>query len=306
MYDHLNLEQTTYQIPNTVSDLWWPNSKDWDSKKIVSLFGQQTMEVLLKVPVIVGDGPDILCWKLNSDGLCSSKSAYKMLAMEEAAAAPPTNIPTQVVQILRQVWADKTMQPRVKIFAWRLLRLALGTASRIHRNIPSIEETCSRCGLVENEAHLFFECSFANAVWFASTLGLRTHALPSSGRGIHLQISSIMQQAPSQATANLIFSIMWCLWKSRNDHRFNKIFWSPLRVLHKAWTIEMSYNLAYEDISNAAPPHLTNNNNSPQCTHPILQMLPSRCLMDQRCFVMLQCTCKHHLDNTEQALAFSF
>jgi hypothetical protein len=59
MYDRLNLEQTTYQIPNTVSDLWWPNSKDWDSKKIVSLFGQQTMEVLLQVPVIVGDGPYI-------------------------------------------------------------------------------------------------------------------------------------------------------------------------------------------------------------------------------------------------------
>jgi hypothetical protein len=31
----------------------------------------------------------------------------------------------------------------------------------------------------------------------------------------------------------------------------------------------MFYNLAYEDISNATPPQLTNNNNSPQCTHPI-------------------------------------
>lgn len=202
-------------------------------KKILSLFGQHTMEVLLQIPMIAGDGPDILCWKPNSDGLCSSKSAYKMLAMEEAAVAPPTNIPTQVLQILRQVWADKTMQPRVKTFAWRLLRLALGTRSRIHRIIPSVEETCSRCGVIENEAHLFFECRFAMAVWFASTLGLRTHALPSFGRGIHLQIISIMQQAPSQATTNLFFSIMWCLWKSRNDHRFNRISGHPQKYSMK-------------------------------------------------------------------------
>jgi hypothetical protein len=79
-----------------------------------------------------------------------------MLATEEAASTLPTNIPSQVIQILRNMWVDKTMQPRVKTFAWRLLRLALGTASRIHRIIPSIEQTCSHCGLIENDFHLFF------------------------------------------------------------------------------------------------------------------------------------------------------
>lgn len=32
-YDCLNLEQTTYQVPNTVCDLWRPNSKNWDFEK---------------------------------------------------------------------------------------------------------------------------------------------------------------------------------------------------------------------------------------------------------------------------------
>lgn len=55
--------------------------------------------------------------------------------------------------------------------------LDLDTASRIHRIIPSIVGTCSQYRLIENGAHLFFECSFAGAVWFAlSSVGLRAHA----------------------------------------------------------------------------------------------------------------------------------
>ena len=57
------------------------------------------------------------------------------------------------------------MQPRLKTFAWWLLRLDLDTVSRIHRIIPSIAGTCSQYR-------------------FASSVGLRCHALPSSGRGV--------------------------------------------------------------------------------------------------------------------------
>ena len=265
MHDRLNLEQNDYQIPNKVSDLWMPNSKKWDTNKIVTLFGQQTLDTLLQLPIISGSGPDILCWKLASNGLCSSKSAYKMLAIEETTNSPPINIPMQVLQILRQVWVDKTIQPRVKTFAWRLLRLALGTASRVHRIIPSIDETCSRCGRIENENHIFFECSFARAVWFGSALGLRADALPSSGHGLHIQVATILQQGQSLSTTGLIFSIMWCLWKSRNDHRFNNAHWSVARVLHEAVAIDRSYSLAMEEdlsLSNT-PAHQANQ----QCLH---------------------------------------
>ena len=152
-----------------------------------------------------------------------------------------------MVHILRGVWADKTIQPRVKTFAWRLLRLALGTASRVHRIISAINENCSRCGNLEDEKHLFFECSYARAVWFASSIGLRTDALSSSGCGIHTQIATILQQGQSQASAGMIFSIMWCLWKSRNDHRFNNKDWPIARVLHEARAIDRAYDMGLEE-----------------------------------------------------------
>jgi len=247
MHDRLNLEQTDYEIPSTVSDLWLPNSKMWDENKIITLFGQQSMDALVQVPIIVGQGPDIICWKLTPNGLCSSKSAYNMLAREEAARHPPPNTPLQVIQILRHVWKDKLIQPRVKTFAWRLLRLALGTGKRLHRIIHRIDEKCSRCGMVEDDNHLFFECSFARATWFASVLGLRTSNLPSSTSGLHVQIATLLQQGVPHVTAGIIFSIMWCLWKARNDHRFNNVHWTTSRILFEATAIDNSLAAAMEE-----------------------------------------------------------
>ena len=59
MHDRLNLEQSEYQIPHKVSDLWLPNCKKWNENKIIALFGQQTLQVLLQIPLMVGDEPDI-------------------------------------------------------------------------------------------------------------------------------------------------------------------------------------------------------------------------------------------------------
>ena len=103
MHDRLNLEQSEYQNPDKVLDLWFPNCKKWDENKIIALFGQQTLQVLLQIPLMVGDEPDFLCWKPAPYDICSSKSAYKMLATEEALSNPPSNIPMQVLQILRYV-----------------------------------------------------------------------------------------------------------------------------------------------------------------------------------------------------------
>jgi len=111
MHERLNLEQSIYQILDKVSDLWRLNTKTWDAEKIITLFGQQSWDALSHASIIAGTGPDILCWKLNFNRQCTSKSAYKMLALEEARNSPPINIPVQVLQILCQVWADKTIQP---------------------------------------------------------------------------------------------------------------------------------------------------------------------------------------------------
>jgi hypothetical protein len=45
----------------------------------------------------------------------------------------------------------------------------------------------------------------------------------------------------------MIFSIMWCVLKAHNDHRFNDINWSVSRVLHEANAIDKTYCMAIEE-----------------------------------------------------------
>jgi len=77
MHDRLNLEQSDYQIPEKVSNLWLPNCNKWEESKIIALYGQHTLQVLLQNPIVVGDGPDILCWKPVSSGMWSTKKPIK-------------------------------------------------------------------------------------------------------------------------------------------------------------------------------------------------------------------------------------
>ena len=107
MHEKPNLEQEVYQIRDRVSHLWRSNMKTWDFDKIITIFGQRTWDALVYVPIIAGTCLDKLCWELTSNGQCTSKNPYKMLAVEEATNSAPTNIPMRVLQILRQVWADK-------------------------------------------------------------------------------------------------------------------------------------------------------------------------------------------------------
>uniref|UniRef100_A0A0A8ZB76 Uncharacterized protein n=1 Tax=Arundo donax TaxID=35708 RepID=A0A0A8ZB76_ARUDO len=44
----------------------------------------------------------------------------------------------------------------------------------------------------------------------------------------------MLHQGPPEATISFILSVMWCLWKARNDHRFNANNWTTARVLHEA------------------------------------------------------------------------
>jgi len=59
--------------------------------------------------------------KHTQSGMCTAKSAYNTLAISYAQLHPPPTIPTQTIDILKQVWKDKSMRPRIKTFAWRIL-----------------------------------------------------------------------------------------------------------------------------------------------------------------------------------------
>jgi hypothetical protein len=57
------------------------------------------------------------------------------------------------------------------------MRGAIATGMRAATRSKHIDPSCIRCGKNENDFHLFFDCKFSQAVWFASPLGLRVEGL---------------------------------------------------------------------------------------------------------------------------------
>jgi hypothetical protein len=93
-------------------------------------------------------------------------------------------ITDEAMNILRRMWKHKMLPPNIKAFGWRLVRKAIATGARAGNLSSKISKQCDRCNTMENDAHLFFHCSFATAVWFSSNTPIRTSMLPIKHDGV--------------------------------------------------------------------------------------------------------------------------
>jgi hypothetical protein len=101
----------------------------------------------------------------------------------------------------------------------------------LHSRITAIKPTCQRCNK-ENEYlnHMLFFCDSSRAVWFASPLALRVDGLPLNFTQSLLNLTTTIQSQNHQ----LLFNIMWSIWKARNEHTFEGRTINPVKVLQLA------------------------------------------------------------------------
>lgn len=83
------------------------------------------------------------------------------------------------------------------------------TGSRAARFLSNIDEHCNTCGLVETDAHLFFRCYFARAVWFSATSPLRTDSLPMEDDGVQAKLSLIVSDTVENCLLHKIPTTLW-------------------------------------------------------------------------------------------------
>ena len=228
IHDNLIIQPIGFIYPARVSDLWLLGQKAWNNELIYSLFNEPMASIIIHTTIIQDNCAYILVWDLTPNGKCSSKSTYK-LCLQDIQRHPrnqPGQVSTLVKDLLKQVWKHNNMPPRVQTFAWRLLRKALPTSLRASRFSSHIDKECCRCVQDEDELHLFFNCAFARAAWFAHPWYLRTDILTEVHHSIQALIHALMTMNHSHASIPNIFNFLWCIWKSRNDCLFgrNKFF----------------------------------------------------------------------------------
>jgi hypothetical protein len=110
---------------------------------------------------------------------------------------------------LQKVWRSKELPPLIKTFTWRLIRRALATGERAARYNSHIDEFCSICSAIEDDAHLFFHCQLPRAVWFTADPLLRIDHLPQEQDGVQLTLQSILSTSTIDHSFNkTLFAFM--------------------------------------------------------------------------------------------------
>ncbi|XBH90806.1 hypothetical protein VPH35_082361 [Triticum aestivum] len=224
VHDHLIAQQPGFIYPSLVKDLWLPGQKSWNHDLVFSLFQQPLASLIVQTEIIDDESPDLLCWDLTPNGICSSKSAYK-LCLQEIHANPrnaPATLPLDLLDFLKLIWKQKDLLPRVKTFAWRLLRKALPTGLRAGRFSIHISKNCCRCGQQEDEFHLFFLCNFSRAAWFSSPWFLQSDALIQGHSTMHSVLFDLLRMGHPHDSISSVLNFLWCLWKARNDFLFDR------------------------------------------------------------------------------------
>jgi hypothetical protein len=151
IHDHILLPVTNSPLPTKISDLWLQGTTEWNQDLLSTTFSQRMVQQITSTPIVQFHLNDILRWQPATNGLCTSKSIYKTLQLQQPHSLPATGsraLTSHTQTILTKIWKAKTMPPLLKTFAWRLFRNAIPTADRVSRFATHIDKHCTTCGVI--------------------------------------------------------------------------------------------------------------------------------------------------------------
>ena len=222
-----------------VSALVDANSGQWNIDLIQRLVPEYEEKILCLKPNVTGI-PDKLIWLGTKSGDYTTKSGYFSTIDEDDGVAP-----TEVGFTWRKTVWNLDCAPKVKQFAWKVLKRALPVGERIIERHIDADPKCKRCGCSESITHLLFHCGFAQKVWLLAPL--RTDM---DFRGIIDLMAawpSICNQTclpPSGITSKaLVPWIIWSLWKARNKFVFEGFSLSPEVTLSTAINLSREWSV---------------------------------------------------------------
>jgi hypothetical protein len=177
----------------------------------------------------LSEGQDEISWDLEQSGCFSVNSMYRKLSVGASIAH------------FKDVWAAR-IPLKVRIFSWQLVLDRLPSSLNIAARHGPGNGRCSLCGVEEDAAHIFFECSPARFAWSVFRQLLGCSWCPANFHQLFAIVSSLSGRF--RRIVWLLFMVQsWALWHFRNKltiksklmkHLANIIFKSMLFL--QLWT----------------------------------------------------------------------
>lgn len=203
-----------------VSDYW--RNGEWDVQKVNATLANETAQQVLQIR-IRNDGNDLIAWKLEVDGVFSTKSARRVFR---------TRLPRS--NILDSLW-HKFITPNISIFNWRLALDLIPTDRYMTKHGYDIVSKCHCCRDIETEDHLFWSSGLAQSIWsfFFNLFHIRRprelewNNIHAYWRGSHgrLKYGHIRTLIPTL--------VLWFIWAARNDARHRDIPMNKNKIIDK-------------------------------------------------------------------------
>lgn len=209
-----------------VSDLMFPDSSEWNIEEIRRKLPAYEEHIRKIVP---GDNhlEDELIWLKEKSGNYSTKSGYALAKIHTGNQQDNFNWK-------QYVW-NVQCSPKLRHFLWKLKNNALAVGDSLVRRGIQVDGRCKRCGEPETILHVMFTCPTARKVWeLAPVLMPPSRSTCDSVAELLKSCARLTNLPPTGLITPLYPWLLWVLWTSRNQLRFEDKSFSETEMVTRA------------------------------------------------------------------------
>lgn len=167
-------------LPLEGTELWKaediidPESRAWNATMVENLSTKMEAELILSIPLSHRPNDDRMVWHHDRKGTFNVKSCYHLartIQRHHIQASSSSIARDGSSNLWNKIWKAR-IPPKIRAFAWRLLKGILPTRAALARKITLPDLSCMFChSQIESYVHLFMQCSALVSFWFTCSFG---------------------------------------------------------------------------------------------------------------------------------------
>ncbi|XP_071722606.1 uncharacterized protein [Rutidosis leptorrhynchoides] len=219
-----------------VNELLHLDINRWNVPLLHQQFDASTVQDILKIQVRPHYTTDRVIWTGMVNGIYSVKNGYNTFRKTLLSSQP--NIASSSYHPLKSlwkaIWAVK-LPPKIRPFLWSVCHNALATKDNLFNRRIITDPTCPLCSTLNPETteHLFLLCSWTRRLWSHSHINIPINQ--QSITRMDAWLIGQIEQRHNYPDLELIASLLWHIWKARNQFIFRQQCPDHLQVIDLAF-----------------------------------------------------------------------